>query len=82
MSVFIHDKRFCARFSAVIIFLLFIGLVEEFRSVLDQHPDGMSDAVAAIKVLLETIKRSEGSYSVCEINNDMGKPQRSAVFSL
>ena len=37
-----------------------IGLVEEFRSALDQHPDGMSDAVAAIKVLLETIKRSEG----------------------
>ena len=34
--------------------------MQEFHSTLDEHPDGMSDAVAAIKVLLEMIKRSEG----------------------
>ena len=34
--------------------------MEEFRGAVDNRPDGMSNAVAAIKVLLEMIKRSEG----------------------
>ena len=39
---------------------IIVGLVEEFRGAIDNRPDGMSDAVVAIKVLLEMIKRSEG----------------------
>lgn len=41
-------------------FVLGHSLVQEFCNTLDERPDGMSDAVAAIKVLLEMIKRSEG----------------------
>ena len=41
-------------------FALGHSLVQEFCNTLDECPDGMSDAVAAIKVLLEMIKRSEG----------------------
>ena len=39
---------------------LSVGLVQEFCSAIDDRPEGMSDAVVAIKVLLEMIKRSEG----------------------
>ena len=41
-------------------FVLGHSLLQEFHNSLDERPDGMSDAVAAIKVLLEMIKRSEG----------------------
>ena len=41
-------------------------MVEEFRGAIDNRPDGMSDAVAAIKVLLEMIKRSEGMILASE----------------
>ena len=46
--------------SSDLYFALGHSLVQEFRSTLDERPNGMSDAVAAIKVLLEMIKRSEG----------------------
>ena len=41
-------------------FVLGHSLLQEFHNSLDERPDGMSDAVAAIKVLLEMIKRREG----------------------
>ena len=48
-----------------------VGLVEEFRGAIDNRPDGMSDAVAAIKVLLEMIKRSEGMMLANEARWDI-----------